>query len=300
MAFRLFRLYPIHIVTLIVFIFFSYFLFLISYFLMNNYEFNLFVFISNITLTQSFFPNQVYYFSLNSVSWSISSELFFYISFCVLVMLNTRAVVIILIFILALNIYFSIHGFNLFPEHWLLYINPFFRLSDFIFGMLSYKLYSSGKIKLSYTQGGLFQVFSIIVILTIIITVTTYNIPMNYRYDLIFIIPMTLIVCAFSLCNGFISKMLDNKYLLLLGDSSFSFYMVHQIILLNAIHIFNPVGKGIIFVILFSLSIFLLCVVLSIILYKLVEYPANSFLRRKWSNYRRSMQKINTSVKYSD
>jgi peptidoglycan/LPS O-acetylase OafA/YrhL len=36
---------------------------------------------SNLTLTQSLIPFQLYTFSWNSVSWSISTEMFFYLAF---------------------------------------------------------------------------------------------------------------------------------------------------------------------------------------------------------------------------
>src|SRR5207248_3264549 len=46
--------------------------------------------VSNLTLTQSFWHDKRDYFSFNSVSWSLSDEVFFYASFPVLVWMMWR------------------------------------------------------------------------------------------------------------------------------------------------------------------------------------------------------------------
>lgn len=92
---------------------------------------------------------------------------------------------------------------------------------------------------------------------------------MSLRYDLIFIPAMSLMVLIFSFDNGVISKSLSNKLMVFLGEASFSFYMIHLMIIRAIFKIGSSSGisdtKN---VLILSVLAFLLSVLLSFLLFK--------------------------------
>lgn len=132
-VFRVFRLFPVHALTL--------FSFLVLTGTLSNVTNEFLPFISNLFLVHSLIPEQQYYFAFNSVSWSISCELMFYISFCGLITLSNKSLVVMLSLILSFQFYLLIFPQSLFPDHWLFYINPFFRIIDFMMGVLVCRIY---------------------------------------------------------------------------------------------------------------------------------------------------------------
>ncbi len=107
--------------------------------------------IPNLLMLQAWIPMSTYYFSYNSVSWSISTELFFYLAFPFLirrwettwsVKLIASLLILIALVIIAnrwsLPLYGNrAHGSDgrLVTQHGLLYIGPLARLFEFVLGM---------------------------------------------------------------------------------------------------------------------------------------------------------------------
>src|SRR5690606_37197282 len=184
-------------------------------------------------LAQSFIPSDGYYLTFNAVSWSLSDEMFFYLCFPLLVLLFTNRRFrfwIPLAYIVAVPV-----GLLLTKEalhHGIFYVNPLIRMGDFIAGMLLYRLYEqrkgSGYLD-NKTFAGLAEVFAIGLLALCI--AFRQHIPIGFRYSLYYLLPMCLLIYVFAYSRGFISSFLSKKWMVLLGDLSFSFYLVLVLVL---------------------------------------------------------------------
>lgn len=269
---RFFRIVPLHWLTLLFSIFLS-----IAY--INNITGFLLKLAANTFLLQSFVPVKDFYFGFNGVSWSISDEMFFYTLFPLLVLWIYKkkqnyflAVLSLCIPILALSFFYNYSN-----SYWLFYVNPFFRIFDFIIGILLFKVYLKLKefnFKINFT----FVEITAILLLVCFVSFKD-QVHQSFRWSIYYWIPMTWIILVFSLAKGLISKILSHKSLLLLGEISFSFYMIHQLVIkvLWALNFKLHFTKSSILITLLS---FLISVVLSYIAYNFFEKPINKRFKK--------------------
>jgi peptidoglycan/LPS O-acetylase OafA/YrhL len=242
----------------------------------------------NIFALQSFVPVYDYYFSFNLPAWSISNELFFYLIFPFLIPVifkfNSKKLGIIGIAVLFLAL-MSIHLFDPSLHHTLFYINPVFRLIDFFLGIALYNIYKISDIKFwnNYYTASILEISSVIILL-IFFGLHQY-IPSAYRYSFYYWLPMMLVIYSFSFHSGVISKLLSYQSMVLLGEISFGFYLIHHLVIryvlaLN-IKYFNFSSQFIIIVI-----TLLGTVIASYFSYKIIEKPCRNYINR--FNFRRS------------
>ncbi|EET7690660.1 acyltransferase, partial [Escherichia coli] len=85
---------------------------------------------------------------------------------------------------------------------------------------------------------------------------------------------------------GIISKIISNKVMILLGDASFSFYLVHTIVISTLSKFFNVSGLGAISVIKFIVMALFASLFISIMMYLFFEKPINNKLRKWWSGFK--------------
>ena len=225
---RITRIYPLHFLTLIL---------SLPIVLLGIHDFGqifllVLKFISNLTLTQSFVPLKGFYFSFNGPSWSISNELFFYLVtpllFVKLYNFSFQKVtLVILAFILTILL-----GVIFIPQdyhHSVFYINPIIRLFDFTLGIFLYSFFKSVTLNLSVKSSSFLE-FGIIVLFVLFFGFHDY-IPQVYRYSLYYWIPMVGLVYVFSISNGIVSIILSKKIFVYLGEISFGFYLIHQLVI---------------------------------------------------------------------
>lgn len=271
---RFSRLYPTHLITLLAAI-----IIYVKIDYLNTIDIkNL---LANLFLVQSAIPNPAYFFNFNGVSWSVSTEMFFYISFIFLVTLNTKQLIVLSSLLLSI-ILFHMYQVPQTPRFygWTYYVNPAFRVIDFMIGMLLCRLFLTKKVIIEGSKATLLEILSLILII-VFATFGINNIPMQWRYDIYYIVPMALTVFIFAYGNGAISKMLTNKWLVLFGEASFSLYMIHQIIITVAINHLNVNIDSARSVIPFMISVVTFGVLASCFMYKFYEYPINTWLRKK-------------------
>ena len=147
---RFARIWPI---TFFCFCLFSFFC-LSLYFYQLTPAFLLFLtLLSHIFLLQSIIPIPEVYFGFNAVAWSISVEVFFYILFPAFNSLRTSKLflrssflsVMLLLFSFCIQLFafpeFSPHHLDSIVWEGFTYINPLFRLPEFIFGILAARLF---------------------------------------------------------------------------------------------------------------------------------------------------------------
>ena len=269
---RIFRIYPLHILTFCVAFYFSYYNKLgdIAFWQKS---------LSNIFLVQSFIPSKEYFFSFNGVSWSISNELFFYTLFPLLVLLVARmkryTILLLLVPVLIISLYP-----NTDINHWRYYINPLFRVFDFIIGIFLFDLYTRYKDSTWLkNKATLLEVTAITFFMGCYFFRT--GISQDFRWSIYYWIPMTFLIFIFSMQRGYVSQLLSKKALIWLGEISFAFYMVHQLVIqvlwmINYKYRFFENGYFLIVIALF------ISIITSGILYRYFEKPLNIYLRKKY------------------
>lgn len=277
MFFRAARLFPIHWLTLLVATY------LYGSLAVHDWE-SWMRFLTNGALLQSFVPDTTFYFNFNAVSWSISTEMFFYAAFCLFVPLSTRAILFawaLLLLVIVINVLNADMG-NTFTG-WLLYINPVFRFIDFLTGVLLYRLFIARPLTISYRAATLAEIGSIGLMLLFVVIAMVWQVPIQWRWDIYYIPPITVMIFVFAHDRGLVSQMLSSRLLVLLGDASFALYMVHQMLIAMSPWTPHPESiqslRG-----MAQATVFLLvgAVILSIVIHTCFEKPINNLLRRWW------------------
>lgn len=190
-------------------------------------------FLASLTLTNAYVPQVDYFFSFNSPSWSLCCEQLFYFCFPFLVLPASRAKRLLYVFacmavLVTIGMYFT-------PEeaikgYW--YVNPVTRFPDFVVGMLLFRLYERWKAKpVTLWQGSLMEVVSVLVFLAFYFYAA--EVPKVYRYSCYYWLPVAVVLFSFSLQKGILSLILSNRFLIIGGEISYSFYLIHLFVLLT-------------------------------------------------------------------
>lgn len=222
-------------------------------------------FVANFFLLQSWVPTLSYAFSWNAVSWSISTELFFYAMFPLLLwLIKIRPIYAVLAGVLPLIVIAAAASIFRLPVAGgvldltiasLLYAFPVSRLFEFVAGMIAYWAWSGWKAKYSQTFLDGANIEYALVVLWVIWFGWLYQFlhaslgvfPVASQWfgqaGSCFLFAFTIVALAGS--SGPIGRVLSNQVLVLLGEISFAIYMVHQIIMklfvLNAPDLTSPI-----------------------------------------------------------
>ncbi|WP_158795339.1 acyltransferase [Pedobacter sp. L105] len=271
---RVARVYPLHLITFPLSIPLS-----LGFLLKAKTSTIIAVSIAHLFMLQSYMPYRVFYFDFNGVAWSISDEMFFYLLFPFLVSIFyiSRQKKLIIPYVMLLGVVLILCPKDLYYS--LIYISPFFRLIDFIWGMLLFGLYTKLKDqKWSGLKATLIEISSIL--LFILFYINHNQIDQLYRYSVYYWLPMLNVIVVFSLNKGWISRILSNRIFVLLGEISFSFYMIHALTLGYLKLIIGEDGIQH-HILLFILSSFLTTMVFSILSFFYVERPLNKLIKRR-------------------
>ena len=239
----------------------------------------------NAALLQTWVPISKVYFSFNWVSWYLADTMYFAIVFPFVFKWiagaspkgkGMIAVLMVVIYVMVAT---------LIPEdkyHAILYISPYMRLTDFVFGIflaLGYlKLKEQSQLKWNNTISQI-VIFSLIVLLV----VESSLLPEDARLIApVYWIPVAALILIASLSerNGGGQNLLQNKYLLRLGELSFTIFMIHQIILRYATVIFTKIlhfENDIVYVIL----TLVLTIVLSLVVEKYILKSITQWLTKR-------------------
>jgi len=211
--------------------------------------------IANLLMVHSWIPFRESYLGLNGVSWSISTEFFFYLCFPFLVYQwqKTWPVKIVLVVSLLICIILMSNIFQLPPSssysgvgiHALIYVSPISRLFEFTLGIIACGLFHSMKYqanKLSFSGASIIEFF--IVSLVVIVMWATKQLAINNNLALLIgnagiawfkssgsSIIFSIFIIIFAFQRGILSNILRYPIFVLLGEVSFSLYLVHTIVL---------------------------------------------------------------------
>ncbi|EFG9589554.1 acyltransferase [Escherichia coli] len=142
------------------------------------------------------------------------------------------------------------------------------------------------KSKPSYLVLSFAEISSVVFILMSVYMVAKSQNSNGLQYDALFIPSMAFSILVFSFNCGIISKIISNKVMILLGDASFSFYLVHTIVISTLSKFFNVSGLGAISVIKFIVMALFASLFISIMMYLFFEKPINNKLRKWWSGFK--------------
>jgi peptidoglycan/LPS O-acetylase OafA/YrhL len=290
---RFAKIYPVHFITFLI----SAPLVLLSFHPNGFYLFKLGYMVGiNLFLIHSFFPTG--YFNFNGVSWTLSVEAFFYITFPYLIWLFLKLRVknnilkTLLIYCLSWTIMFVLNK-NLVEDNsilvWALHIFPVTRLFDFSTGVVA------GLIFIEHLNGKEVKkkLFSCLELLSILIFLSGLFYSAKLEVGIVrgvYFIPIwCMLIYVFAFQKGIFSRLLTQKYFVYLGEISFSFYMIHQLV----IRYFSYLKLN-------STMNFCLCLILalglSIIMYQFYEEPLRKRIRYGAKSTRKTVHKKEASV----
>lgn len=232
------------------------------------------------TLLQSWIPSWLWYMAGNGVSWSLSDEVFFYSVFPMLFQrlrgLATRTAVRWLggIAALAMVLPILVH-----PQSddsglrfWFTYVFPVTRLLEFIAGVLLAVLVSRG-FELKANRW-------LIYALCVASYVAIAEVPIFLRFATLTMIPFLLLIWrgASADLRGEASVW-RRAALVKLGQWSFAFYLLHQIVLRVVAILLGSQHHSVLFGTCLTAGCFALCIVLAGLMYELFERPLERRLR---------------------
>ena len=305
------RIWPLHIVCLL---------------LMLGFVHNLRMFhadpqhwgklIANIFLLQSWVPDTSYVFAFNGVSWSISTEMFFYIMFPLFLLGGQKqfwykyAGLLLLTLGIVVGVTMVSHT-NWFPNVDFTRIghnNPLLRLPEFCTGMaVGYIYLNREKVKAAMTTTRS-RSFALDTVLEVFAFGTIFGYMWLLRKSTILhqiknaewggVFPSTFltftsgcfvfagVIYLFSKSSGLIARFCSTRAMVFLGEVSFAFYMIHSLVIQLVSRHFGELYGALPPVVLATLVGFL-SLAASIVLFKVVEMPCKSgllaFYNRKWT-----------------
>jgi len=271
---------------------------------------------ANLLLVHGWIPSASYYFSFNGVSWSISTEVFFYLVFPFLIyrldrswwwkLLCTAAFVVA---ILRLTDFLSLPPYDpskpsAITAHGLAYISPLVRILEFVWGMAVASLCLRWReLKIVALPAWLWTIFESGTLLVTFLSgwygTQFLSSLFDGRSQYAFAVyvgacgsfpAFGLLIGVLSFERGVVSRLLSASWLVLLGEISYSIYLVHW----TLIHWYNLNGslfvsapKAMLYV-----AYWLAVLSISFIIWRVVEKPCQRWIRSRFGSKRDAMPMI--------
>lgn len=237
-AARIARIWPAHLFFLVIFIY-----------LAIDPNFRPGSLILNILLLQAWIPDREVFFGYNSVSWTLSVEMFFYLLFPFLISgfrenwkvklaaaVGIVAVLIILCDAFGLQKDTGAAALTKFSSTAFIGINPLVHLLEFIFGMVIYQAWMAvkGKVVLTKLQWTAIEILAFgLVVFSLYLTPEIEKIGTGALFEYLGYtaptVPFGVLIFVMAFESGLVSRALGIKPLVFLGEISYSIYLSHQI-----------------------------------------------------------------------
>jgi peptidoglycan/LPS O-acetylase OafA/YrhL len=256
--------------------------------------------LSFVTLVQSWIPIPAYYFGFNAPLWSVSNEAFFYLMFPMLLRSLTRSWHWKLLACagagFALVLLAERNGLAPFGPstlgkvtlHGITYVNPVVRLKEFVLGMVAALLFLKSRryVRVNRWIGSLLEVAVLVAlpyavrnvgVLRSRLMTTASPAAATFVDQTSTAVFFGLLVLVFAMNAGVVSRVLSLRPFVVLGEISFSLYVLHQIVI-NYYQV-HPSYFGWIPQALFFTTFLSLMLVLAYLTWRWVEMPARDRLR---------------------
>lgn len=217
----------------------------------NTY--NILRILANLLLIQSWVPDRTIVFSYNAATWFLSTLVFLYfitipiIEIAVKLVDNLISKTKVFIFLLTIIILYTIitlilginYGNNEFESWYWSYVFPISRICDYFCGCTLGILFLR-KDKVANKNMKFYTIMEVISIIMGIVACIIYNYIPNYLHDDILFLPISLfLIWIFSYENGVVSKILQSKIFVYLGNIGLELFICHSIV----IEILNLFGE---------------------------------------------------------
>jgi peptidoglycan/LPS O-acetylase OafA/YrhL len=263
---------------------------------------------ANVALVQAWIPFPGFFFGYNNVSWSISTEAFFYLAFPFLIARFARTWHLKLVVTLALAMSMvAISSLAGLPQMTspdqgltstaLTYIHPVGRIFEFTIGMCAAALLPKlREMQFSAVQVTAFEIaaIAILVVNTLLLgaaadwLIATLGLPFTAWVGQGggLVLGFAGIILALSLQKGWISRLMSTRTAVWLGEISFMMYMIHYVVLRAYTHRKDAFAdwSGPELLITYLAVIF----VASAVLWRWVEVPARTYIMRAFEGRNRA------------
>ena len=226
------------------------------------------------TLLQAWIPDGKYHFALNSVSWSLSVELFFYVAFPFLLPrltrlpLNTRRLLMAACVVIPLLIAVGLRPHEGETSYWFMYVFPPVRMLEFVAGILLALEVRDG----TWPRVGVTPAVAI----ALAGYVAAGFVPEPLMWTATALLPFVILIGAVAQSDlDRPIRVLHLRALVWLGEASYAFYLVHLTVLAVLLDHVSSKTAG-----LLALPVGLVAAAL---LHELVETPAERRLRPRLS-----------------
>jgi len=245
---RLSKVYPLHVLT---------FFLSLPIVYVTHFKTNLLSAFLNIFLLQSYLPVGIQVFSFNALAWFLSDIVFFYFLTPFLlaglhkirVRENRIVLLALLLLVFTCEALFA-HVVNSRMEPyslgwWLFYISPWVRIFDYSAGLMAGLIFASIIKDSPTTLNRILFSFLEVMALAAFVGAMYYSRFISNASLLMsaYYVPFSVIlVLVYSFQRGAISWLLSRTGFVYLGNLSFTFFMLHQIVILySAIFFMSPV-----------------------------------------------------------
>lgn len=246
-------------------------------------------FFINATLLHTLLPIKELYFSFNAVSWYLADTMFFAVVFPFLLrgIVNLGVKIRVLLAIVVAVIYTVVAIYT--PteyQHSMLYISPFVRTTDFIFGiflaLLFLELKKNRKVKDFTREKGKYLEFTVLALIVLLVVESCVAPKQLKMVAPIYWIPEAILIIVASLYdeNWGGQKLLCNKYLIRLGEISFTIFLTHQLVLSYSSILFDSIlhlNKNVVYVV-FTLVV---TITVSLFIDEIILKPITQWLTKK-------------------
>ena len=237
---------------------------------------------ANLFLIQAFIPIVTYNYTFNFVSWFISALLFCYLLFPFvakfLIHLNFKSIKMALILISLIFLVDLVITGRVNPAqdlNMVIYHSPITHFVEFLIGMLVFLIYDQRKYIYSLNKFT-WTILELVALRSVFLY--AYFIPLikeQYKWSILFLPSMVLLLVIFSLERGYASKFFSLSIFQRFSAISYEFYMIHGLVILYFLKLIE--GITLTPLALFTI-IFLLTLTLSIILHYLILNIQKSLL----------------------
>jgi peptidoglycan/LPS O-acetylase OafA/YrhL len=174
---------------------------------------------------------------------------------------------------------------------WLLYFSPYLRMGEFVLGSLIAQLYVQLR---SATPGRAENAMGAVAFLgatasMVVITYLEYsrdvgpNFFRNMYMNFALAPSAALLIFSAARYRHVFSQALSSRSALILGDASYSIYLVHYLVLMVVVKLAGAAVRGIVFDTVLLITVIAVVLLVSILLYNFYEAPARKWLRRLWN-----------------
>jgi peptidoglycan/LPS O-acetylase OafA/YrhL len=184
----------------------------------------------NLLLVQAWVPQKTLYFGLNTPSWSLSCEMFFYLCFPLLIRAVDRlgakrlwpATVLAMAAVCSMPLVSLALPAGL--RDWFVFVAPPVRMLEFVIGILLARIVQTGR----WIPYGVLPATGVAVVGYVV----SGYLPGSFSDVAGTVIPLALLIPAVAVTDlrGSFSP-LRSRVMVFLGETSYAFYMIHQLVI---------------------------------------------------------------------